>query len=145
MKSDLPFFRTRIDLRMKIIAGLLFFGMLAAVLYNLYLKNWEDSIVLFFVLILQQTLILGTIRTTHYIFEQDTLYCRSLIFKRRIPYESIRKIDQHTSLYAGLKMSTSFRGIIIHYNKFDELFISPAESERFITLLKERNQGILVS
>jgi hypothetical protein len=68
-----------------------------------------------------------------------------LVFKRRIPYASIRKIDQHTNLYAGLKMSTSFRGIIIHYNKFDELFISPAESARFIALLLERNEAIVVA
>ncbi len=145
MKSDLPFFRTHIDLGMKVITGLLFFGMLGAVLYNLYMENWSDSTILFFVLTLQQTLILGTIRTTHYTLEQDTLYCRSLVFKRRIPYASIRKIDQHTNLYAGLKMSTSFRGIIIHYNKFDELFISPAESARFIALLLERNEAIVVA
>jgi hypothetical protein len=129
---------------MKVITGLLFFGMLGAVLYNLYMENWSDSTILFFVLILQKTLILGTIRTTHYTLEQDTLYCRSLVFKRRIPYPSIRKIEKHTSLYAGLKMSTSFQGIIIHYNTYDELFISPAESDRFIALLKERNPGIVV-
>ena len=96
------------------------------------------------VLVLQQLLFLGVFRSTHYTFEPETLLCRSLIFKRRIPYASIRKIEQHTSLYAGLKMSASFRGIIIHYNTYDELFISPAESDRFIALLKERNPGIVV-
>ena len=144
MKSDLPFFRTRIDLGMKIIAGLLFLGMLIPAVYNAYHVNWPDCFILLTVLLLQQLLFWGIFRSTHYTFEQDTLLCRSLMFKRRISYESIRKIEQNTSLYAGLKMSTAFRGIIIHYNKYDELFISPAESERFLSLLKERNEGIIV-
>ncbi len=144
MKSDLPFFRTRIDLGMKIIPAVLFFGLLIPAVYNAYKDNWDDFFILLTVILLQQLLFLGVFRSTHYTFEPDTLLCRSLIFKRRIPYASIRKIEQHTSMYAGLKLSTSFRGILIHYNKYDELFISPAESDRFIALLKERNGGIVV-
>jgi len=145
VQTDLPFFRARVDLGIKIITGILFFGMLAAVLYNIYLKNWADATILFCVLFFQQVLIFGLIKTTNYTFEEDTLYCRSLIFKRRIPYTSIRKIEQNTSLYAGLKMSTSFRGIVIHYNKYDELFISPLESARFVELLKARNAEIVIA
>jgi len=144
MKSDLPFFRTRIDLGMKIIPVVFFLGMLIPAIYNAYKNNWSDCFIFLTVLVLQQLLFLGVFRSTHYTFEPETLLCRSLIFKRRIPYASIRKIEQHTSLYAGLKMSASFRGIIIHYNTYDELFISPAESDRFIALLKERNPGIVV-
>jgi hypothetical protein len=145
MKSDLPFFRTRIDLGMKIIPVLLFLGMLIPAVYNAYHDNWSDCFILLTILLLQQLLFWEIFRSTHYTFEPDTLLCRSLMFKRRIAYESIRKIEQNTSLYAGLKMSTAFRGIIIHYNKYDELFISPAESQRFISLLKERNKEILVN
>jgi hypothetical protein len=144
MKSDLPFFRTRIDLGMKIIPALLFLGMLIPTVYNAYHDNWSDCFILLTVLLLQQLLFWGMFRSTHYTFETDTLLCRSLIFKRRISYKSIRKIEKNTSLYAGLKMSTAFRGIIIHYNKFDELFVSPTESERFISLLLEKNSVIAV-
>lgn len=144
MKSDLPFFRTRIDLGMKIIPGLLFMGMLIPAVYNAYHDNWSDCFILLTVLLLQQLLFWGVFRSTHYTFESDTLLCRSLMFKRRISYESIRKIEQNTSLYAGLKMSTAFRGIIIHYNKYDELFISPAESEQFIEFILERNPSVVV-
>ncbi len=145
MHTDFPFFRARVDLGIKIITGSLFVGMLAAVLYNIYFQNWSDAIILCCVLFLQQLLILGIMKTTHYTFEEDTLFCRSFIFKRRIPYSSIRKIEQHTSMYAGLKMSTSFRGIVIHYNKYDELFISPLENDRFVLLLKDRNSGIVIA
>lgn len=119
--------------------------MLAAVLYNIYFQHWTDAVILSIVLFFQLLLMIGTIKTTHYTFEADTLYCRSLIFKRRIPYTSIRKIEQHTSLYAGLKISTSFRGIVIHYNKYDELFISPEDDDRFVDLLKARNSEIVIA
>lgn len=145
MRSDLPFFRARVDLGIKIITGILFLGMLAAVLYNIYFQNWADATILFCVLFFQQLLIFGLIKTTNYTFEENTLYCRSLIFKRRLPYTSIRKIEQNTNLYAGLKMSTSFRGIVIHYNKYDELFISPVENDRFVALLKSRNSEIVIA
>ncbi len=144
MKSDLPFFRTRIDLGMKIIPVVFFLGILIPAIYNAYKNNWSDCFIFLTVLLLQQLLFLGVFRSTHYTFEPETLLCRSLIFKRRILYPTIREIEQHTSLYAGLKMSASFRGIIIHYNTYDELFISPEESDRFIALLKERNPGIVV-
>jgi len=42
-------------------------------------------------------------------------------------------------------MSTSFRGIVIHYNKYDELFISPVENDRFVALLKSRNSEIVIA
>jgi hypothetical protein len=145
MHAELPFFRARVDLGIKIIMVSLFVGMLAAVLYNIYYQNLADAVILFVVLFFQQLLIFGIIKTTNYTLEEDTLYCRSLIFKRRIPYSPIRKIQQNTSMYAGLKMSTSFRGIVIHYNKYDELFISPVENDRFVALLKERNSGIVIA
>ena len=119
-------------------------GMLIPAVYNAYHDNWSDFFILLTVLLLQQLLFWGIFRSTHYTFESDTLLCQSLMFKRRISYESIRKIEQNTSLYAGLKMSTAFRGIIIHYNKYDELFISPAESERFIEFILERNPSVVV-
>lgn len=144
MKGDLPFFRTRIDLGMKIIPAVLFVGLLIPAIYNAYYARWSDCILILVISLLQQILFISIFRSTHYTFEEDNLLCKSLIFKRRIPYNSMRKIEQNTSLYAGLKMSTAFRGIIIHYNKYDELFISPSESERFIALIQERNSLVEV-
>jgi hypothetical protein len=83
-------------------------------------------------------------RTTNYTFKDDLLFCRSVIFHKSLPYSSIRKIEVGTKLYAGLKFSTSLQGLIIHYNKFDDLFISPENQELFIEKLVTLNPSITI-
>ena len=83
-------------------------------------------------------------QTTDFTFRQDVLYCRSLIFHKSLPYSSIRKIEVGTTLYAGLKFSTSLHGLIIHYNKFDDLFVSPENPELFMEKLIALNPSIII-
>ncbi len=83
-------------------------------------------------------------RTTDYTFKQDVLYCRSVIFHKSLPYSSIRKIEVGTKLYGGLKFSTSLHGLVIHYDKFDDLFISPENPELFIEKLVALNPSITI-
>jgi hypothetical protein len=83
-------------------------------------------------------------QTTDYTFKKDVLYCRSVIFRKSLPYSSIRKIEVGTKLYGGLKFSTSLQGLIIHYNKFDDLFISPEKPELFIEKLVALNPSITI-
>ncbi len=71
-------------------------------------------------------------------FEEYQLVCRSLFFKRSITYSSIRKIAKHKGLYAGLKFSTAWNGLVVHYNKYDELLISPEREEEFIKEIEKR-------
>ena len=83
-------------------------------------------------------------QTTDYTFKKDVLYCRSAIFHKSLPYSSIRKIEVGTTLYAGLKFSTSLHGLIIHYNKFDDLFVSPENPELFMEKLIALNPSIII-
>lgn len=83
-------------------------------------------------------------RTTNYTFKDDFLFCRSAIFHKSLPYSSIRKIEVGTKLYGGLKLSTSLHGLVIHYNKFDDLFISPENQELFIEKLVVLNPSITI-
>lgn len=82
--------------------------------------------------------------TTHYTFEKDSLICRSSFLKRTIPYSSINKIGKQKGLYAGWKFSLSSKGLLIAYNKYDELYISPTDQEQFIEDLKRSNPSIEV-
>ena len=85
------------------------------------------------------------LKTTYFIFEEDNLVCKSLFVKRSIPYSSIRKIEKQKGLYAGLKMSTSMKGLVIYYNKFDELLISPEKVDEFIAEVEKRKTNFLVN
>jgi hypothetical protein len=53
-------------------------------------------------------------------------------FKKRIAYSSLRSIEPANGFYAGWKMSTAWKCLVIHYNKYDELLISPENETLFI-------------
>ncbi len=78
------------------------------------------------------------VKTTYFVFEAEQLVCHSFFFKRKIPYSTIRKIEKQKGLYAGLKMSTAMKGLVIYYNQFDDLLISPERENDFIIELEKR-------
>jgi hypothetical protein len=77
-------------------------------------------------------------KTTHYTFLDDHLLCQSVGIKKRIYYETFKKIEPSNGLYAGWKMSTAWKCLVLHYNKYDELLISPAKEEEFIKMFEEK-------
>jgi hypothetical protein len=77
-------------------------------------------------------------KTTYFVFEECQLVCRSLFFKRSISYSDIGKIEKQKGIYAGFKMSTAWKGLVLHYNKYDELLVSPEREDEFIQEIKNR-------
>jgi len=59
-------------------------------------------------------------------------------FKKRIDLEQIRKIEPQHGIYAGLKLSTAWKGIVVHYGKWNEILISPADEADFIQEIQRR-------
>jgi hypothetical protein len=47
-------------------------------------------------------------------------------------------VEKQTSLFAGWKISTAYKGVIITYNKYDELLISPENEEKFLLEVTNR-------
>lgn len=76
--------------------------------------------------------------TTRYTFLEDHLLCQSGGFKKRIYYNTFHKVEPASGLYAGLKMSTAWKCIVIHYKKYDELLISPQNEAVFIELFNQK-------
>ncbi len=101
---------------------------------NDYSVIWVFSIVL----ILLAFLFISIYKTTYFRLEEDYLFCRSLVFTKRIPYSSIRKVEKQKGIYAGIKFSTAWKGLVVHYNKYDELLISPENEELFLEKITER-------
>jgi hypothetical protein len=101
---------------------------------NDYSVIWPFSFVLIALIILFYLII----KTTYFVFEEYQLVCRSLFFKRSIRYTDIRKIEKQKGIYAGFKMSTAWKGLVIHYNKYDELLVSPEREEEFIQEIQHR-------
>ena len=102
-----------------------------------YSVIWVFLIVLTFLALL----FISIYKTTYFRLDQHNLFCKSLVFKKEIPYSSIRKVEKQQGIYAGVKFSTAWKGIIVHYNKYDELLISPENEELFIAKIHERIEG----
>lgn len=80
------------------------------------------------------------VRSTFYTFiDNETLVCQTMyFFKKRIPISSIRRFEKSNGFYAGIKMSTAWRCLIMHYGTYEELLISPENQELFIAEVERR-------
>ena len=81
---------------------------------------------------------LAILKTTYYTITETQLVCHFLGFKKRIDLEQIRKIEPQHGIYAGLKLSTAWKGIVVHYGKWNEILISPADEADFIQEIQRR-------
>jgi len=83
-------------------------------------------------------------KTTQYIIKKNQLIVKSLwIVNQRIDVSKIRKIAKTNSILSSPALSLD--RISIHYNKFDEVYISPLEKQDFINDLLEINPNIEVN
>lgn len=84
-------------------------------------------------------------KTTSYrIDNEKKLICKMLFLKKTISISEIRSIEDSNGLYVGWKMNTSWKCLVIKYNKYDELLISPAQESEFIRTLLKLNPTIHV-
>jgi hypothetical protein len=136
-------YRSRIDWFMKSALVLIAVTTFAPI-YWMEKDNEPFYSILTYVIIMVLVLVfmLHLIRTTHYTFEEDKLICKSGFFRKSIDYDAIRKIESGTQLYAGWKMSLALKGIIIHYDRFDDILLSPENEKQFIQELLKRNPSI---
>ena len=115
------------------------FLLFSFILFNI---NFEtDFFGFYFILIIQITILfffIGSAFTTKFIISDTELICKTFYWKKSIPLNLIRKVEKQTNLFAGWKISTAYKGVIVHYNKYDELLISPENELGFINELHKR-------
>jgi len=131
-------FKTRVDLFYKLVVVFVFL-LFSFILFNI---NFEtDFFGFYFILIIQITILfffIGSAFTTKFIISDTELICKTFYWKKSIPLNLIRKVEKQTNLFAGWKISTAYKGVIVHYNKYDELLISPENELGFINELNKR-------
>lgn len=95
------------------------------------------------ILLLLATLFYLILYKTKYQIRDRELICTFLFFKKRIPIESIRKIEKSNGVYAGWKMNTAWKCLVVHYNKYDEILISPEDQQGFIKTIEDIKNKLL--
>ena len=131
-------FKTRVDLFYKLVVAFIFL-LFSFILYTIDFK--KDTFGFCFTLGIQILIMLFFIDsalTTKFTISSSELICETLYWKKRIPIRSIRKVEKQAGLFAGWKISTSFKGVIVSYNKYDELLISPENELVFISEINNR-------
>ncbi|RKR84098.1 PH (Pleckstrin Homology) domain-containing protein [Mucilaginibacter gracilis] len=79
---------------------------------------------------------------TYYMIDGDKLFYKSALLKGSINISTIVEIVKNKTQFSGIKPSLSTKGIIIKYNKWDDIYISPIDIDRFIGALKNVNPSI---
>lgn len=82
---------------------------------------------------------------TNYEIRNEILYYKAGPIKGSIPVSSIKKVSPSKTMWSGLKIALATKGIIVQYNKWDDIYISPENNETFIAALLAVNNKIEVS
>lgn len=83
--------------------------------------------------------------TTSYKIDSEYLRYRCLVFFGKVKVKSIRRIEVGKTLYSGMKPATAMKGLIIYYDKYEEVYISPIDNEEVVNVLLKINPQIEVS
>ena len=96
--------------------------------------SYEPFLVLFSIHFLVILFLIWTYKTTFYKIENTDLHWKSGPFKGKIDITKINRIEYHKGIYVPTiwKPALSHIGLIITYNKYDDIYISPENKEAFI-------------
>ena len=77
---------------------------------------------------------------TRYIFHAEFFEYRSGPIRGKIKYGRIRRVQVDDSFFKSttLKPGLGRKGLLIYFDKFEEIFVSPADREAFIAELRKR-------
>lgn len=81
---------------------------------------------------------------TSYQLTKEHLIYKSGPIRGKINIADIREVEVNKTLYVGIKPALARKGLIIKYNKYDEIYISPKTNESFIKKLLELNGEVKV-
>lgn len=74
----------------------------------------------------------------------ESFFYKCAFIKGAIPVKDINKLLLNDTLWIGTKPAVASGGIIIVYNKFEEVYVAPKDNEELVSALLAVNPGIEV-
>lgn len=81
---------------------------------------------------------------TYYKLTDKKLFYRSGPFYGAIELTKITEIIKGKTMWSGLKPATARKGLIIKYEKYNEIYISPHTNDSFIKAILKLNPDIKI-
>jgi len=129
-----------------LLLGLIFclIQLVVSILILSYLN--QDYIILLLVIDLVILLLVAylmfILTTTKYTVVDNKLLYESGLMNGFINVSEIRKITIGKTMWSGKKPATATKGLIIRYNMFDEIYISPESNNDLVEVLLKLNHKI---
>lgn len=82
---------------------------------------------------------------TNYELSPNELIYRCGPMKGKIGYERIREIVKGRTLWVGFRPATARKGLIIKYDRYNEIYISPKTNEIFIDKILELKSDVNIT
>ncbi|EAR00976.1 PH domain-containing protein [Maribacter sp. HTCC2170] len=82
---------------------------------------------------------------TNYELHKDGFIYRSGPINGKISIDRIYEIVKGRTLWMGSRPATAKKGLIIKYDAYNEIYISPKTNEKFIEKILELNPDILIT
>lgn len=123
------------------------FGVLGIIIYAVITSNESIGAIFPIALIIVIISFLAhCFVNTKYVIGNTNLNYKCGFIKGEIPIDKIKKIEYNNSIFVPvtLKLGWSHKGIIIQYNQYDDLYISPTNRDEFVSILKQLNPNITI-
>lgn len=123
-------------------------ALVLGMVFLLYIGLEKEHVPFFPVVVLSAViiLILWILLDTRYVIKRHFLLYRSGPYRGRIDIEKIKKIKYFSGLYVPVTMKPALdtKGFIITYNQYDDVYVSPAKRDIFLSELLKINPNIEV-
>ena len=125
----------------------LLIGSIILPIFVLYLdKNtFTEKPLILLPLVIPLILILWIYFDTSYKIENNQLIYRSGFLRGKIEIINIREILKGKTMWSGIKPALAGKGLIIRYNKYEEIYVAPENNDDMISDLLEINSKIKIS
>ena len=138
-------FKSRKNIALVILMDGLAVGILCVSIYGFSLESFSIATVAVYVVIsLVAALLVSITHGTYYSIKNGFVYYRSGPIFGKIAIHRIREIEKGVTQYVGLKPATDTNGLIIKYDKFDDIYISPYTNDTFIQELLKFKKDIII-
>lgn len=123
------------------------FLILAFAFVNLFIQTDFSSvsdIFVFIIILITPILFAWMYFKTFYEIRNDLIYYRCGPFYGQLDIKIIREIEVNKTMYVGFKPALDTNGLIVKYNKWEDIYFSPEKAEKFIAELIKINPSIVI-